>query len=290
MNGAGITTVMDHLTFALYDVPAAAGPIRLAASFPEGTSAAIALVARSGTIDGGNVTTELLQLPNGGAGGVTIDDPAEVYDSGGRITAVLVNSDASHGQWSDDRGDWEWTRDEQLVMARVTSDTGGPTVTGLRPARGATRVSTRRAITVTFSEPVSGVSEDTFVLRDPGGRKVRGTVKYADSSRTATFTPARPLSDTTRYTAHLAGSIVDAGANRLAPADWSFTTVRRGPRASLRGFRLTVARRRPAQLQRRAASGRRRGRPAEGPHPARAPPAACASRAESPAPPSSSSR
>ena len=238
VKGADIATVMDHLTFALYDIPATAGPIRLAASFPEGTSAAIALVARSGAIDGGNVTTELLQLPNGGAGGVTIDDPAAIYGSGGRITAVLVNSDASHGQWSDDRGDWEWTRDEQLVTARVTSDTDGPTVTGLRPSRGATRVSTGRAISVTFSEPVSGVNEDTFVVRRRGGRKVRGSVKYTGSSRTATFRPAQPLSDTTRYTVHVAGSIVDIGANRLAPADWTFTTVRRAPRASLRGFRL----------------------------------------------------
>ena len=238
VNGAGVTTVMDHLTFALYDVPAASGPIRLAASFPEGASAAIALVARSGAIDGGEVTTELLQLPNGGAGGVTIADPAAVYDSGGRITAVLVNSDASHGQWDDDRGDWEWTRDEQLVTARATSDTGGPTVSALRPSRGAARVSTRRAITVTFSEPVTGINEDTFVVRRAGGRKVRGSVKHTGSSRTATFTPAQRLSDTTRYTVHLAGSIVDAGANRLAPTDWSFMTVRRGPRASLRGFRL----------------------------------------------------
>jgi hypothetical protein len=238
VNGAGITAVMDHLTFALYDVPAASGPVRLAVSFPEGTSAAIALVARSGAVDGGEVTTELLQLPNGGAGGVTIDDPSAVYDSGGRVTAVLVNSDASHGQWDDDRGDWEWTRDEQLVTARVTSDTGGPAVTAFRPSRAARRVSPRRAIAATFSEPVTGVSEETFLVRGPGGRRVRGSIKYTGSTRTATFTPAKPLSDTSRYTVHLAGSIVDAGANRLAPTDWSFTTVRRGPRATLRGFRL----------------------------------------------------
>jgi hypothetical protein len=124
------------------------------------------------------------------------------------------------------------------VTARVTSDTGGPTVSGLRPSRGATRVSTRRAITVTFSEPVTGVSEETFVVRRAGGRRVRGSIKYTGSSRTATFTPAQALSDTTSYTVHLAGSIVDAGANRLAPTDWTFTTVKRGPRASLRGFRL----------------------------------------------------
>ena len=55
---------MDHLSFALYDVPAvSSGPLRLAGSFPEGTDAAIALVARSGSIDGGQVTTRAPPSP-----------------------------------------------------------------------------------------------------------------------------------------------------------------------------------------------------------------------------------
>ena len=115
--------VMDHLSFALYDVPAvSSGPLRFAGSFPEGTEAAIALVARSGSIDGGQVTTELLRLPDGGMGGVTIDNPASFYASGGRITAVLVNSDASHGGWDEQVGDWHWFRDDQLATGRASSD------------------------------------------------------------------------------------------------------------------------------------------------------------------------
>jgi hypothetical protein len=67
---------------------------------------------------------------------------------------------------------------------------------------------------------------------------VRGAVIYAANARRATFTPARPLSDTTVYTVRLGGAIADSSANRVAQTNWTFTTVRRAPRASLRGFRL----------------------------------------------------
>ena len=238
LDGAGVTVLMDHLTFAFYDVPATAGPVRLAASFPEGTSAAIALVARSGAIDGGQVTTKLLKLPAGGPGGVTIEDPAAFYSSGGRITAVLVNSDTSHGTWSEATGDWRWVREDQRVLARIAPDTDVPVVIARTPGPGAKRVATRRAVTVAFSEPVTGVDENSFVVRGRNGRMVRGEVTYAGAARTATFTPAKPLSDTSSYTVRLAGAIFDAGANPLAQSGWTFTTVRRAPRASLRGFRL----------------------------------------------------
>ena len=106
------------------------------------------------------------------------------------------------------------------------------------PAPGATGIGTRRAVTATFSEPVTGIDENSFVVRAPNGRRVRGSVTYAGAARTATFKPAKPLLDTSSYTVHLGGAIFDAGANPLAQSDWRFTTVRRAPRASLRGFRL----------------------------------------------------
>ncbi len=126
-DGRAALLAMDHLTFAFYDVRETAGPIRLAASFPAGTSAAVALVARSGAIDRGAVTTHLRELPDGGLGAVTLRRPTRFYASGGRITAVLVNSDASHGSsWDDKVGDWPWARDNQPVTARVSSDTRAP--------------------------------------------------------------------------------------------------------------------------------------------------------------------
>ncbi len=133
--GRPVELAMDHLSFAFYDVPETGGPIRLAASFPDGTSAAIALVARSGPIDSGEVTTESLELPGGGPGAVTIREPARFYASGGRVTAALVNADASHGPfWDDELRDWQWSRDDQRATARISADTRAPRVSlrGLR--------------------------------------------------------------------------------------------------------------------------------------------------------------
>jgi hypothetical protein len=195
-------------------------------------------VARSGAIAGGQVTTELLELPNGGSGGVTINDPAPFYNSGGRVTAVLVNSDTSHGNWSPTTGDWRWLREDQRVTARVSSDPAAPAVTARTPRPGAKRVSTRRAIKVTFSEPVAHVDESSFVVRGPKGGRVRGRVSYSGATRTATFRPAKRLSDTSSYRVHLGSGIVDAAGNPLGTINWRFRTIRIAPRASLRGFRL----------------------------------------------------
>ena len=127
LDGTPVSLTMDHLSFALYDIPASDGPLRLAATFPAGTSAALALVARSGGIDSGEVTTTMQRLPDGGTGAVTFDDVGSFYAAEGRITAVLVNSDASHAAlWSERLGDWRWLHDGQAVTARLTADTLAP--------------------------------------------------------------------------------------------------------------------------------------------------------------------
>ena len=164
---------MDHLSFALYDIPAGgSGPLRLAASFPEGMDAAVALVARSGSIDGGQVTTELLRLPNGGVGGVTIDDPAPFYASGGRITAVLVNADASHGAWDERSADWRWVRDDQLATASVSSDVRAPRAS-LRGFRLRSRDDDRLGFTATLRQDGDVVGERTGSIRSGGSRRLR---------------------------------------------------------------------------------------------------------------------
>ena len=125
-DGAVARLMMDHLSFAFYDVPPTDGPIRFAATFPDGLSAAVALVARQGAAADGQVTTELLELPDGGSGGVTIDDTTPFFASGGRVTAVLVNSDTSYDSFDNETGDWAWVREDQLVAARLSSDTSEP--------------------------------------------------------------------------------------------------------------------------------------------------------------------
>jgi len=165
--------VMDHLSFALYDVPAgSSGPLRFAGSFPEGTEAAIALVARSGSIDSGQVTTQLRHLPDGGTGGVTIDNPAPFYASGGRITAVLVNADWSHGGWDEQIGDWHWFRDDQLATARVSSDVRAPRAS-LRGFRLRSRDADRLSFTATLRQRGRIVGQRTGSIRPGTKRRLR---------------------------------------------------------------------------------------------------------------------
>jgi len=225
---------MDHLTFAFYDVPVTDAPeIRLAALFPEGVHGALALVARRGSATGGVVTTRILELPEGGAGGVTLDQPG-IAAAGGRITAVLVNADAAEAGYSSNAGDWRWLADGERVSARISSDASGPVISSSSPGPDASGVSTRTPIQIVFSQPVLGVDESTFVLRNPRGRRVPASVTYVNGTRTAILTPASPLHDTTRYRVRVGGSILSAAAVRLPQTDWTFTTVRRPPLATLR--------------------------------------------------------
>ena len=232
-DGAAAVLEMDHMAFALYDVPdTAAGQIRLAASFPAGTRAALALVARQGSIDGGQVTMRLAEVPSGGIGSITLDNPHSYIEGGGRITAVLVNADATHGpEYDVQQGDWKWSRDNQAVAASLTS---GPAVTAQSPAPNAKNVGTRKPLRVTFSTDVTGVDAQSFSLRGPRGQAIPAAVTYVPETRTATLTPASELVDTTTYTVRLTGTIVDRSARSLPSTQWSFTTVKRGPRAALK--------------------------------------------------------
>ena len=245
-DGGVVSPLMDHLTFALYDV-AVPDPgtqrIRFAAAFPAGVRSALALVARDGS---GEVTTELAELAAGGVAGVTLDRPHELLAGGGRITAVLVNADSSEFGWSDQALDWLWQRDDQRVTAAVTSDVAGPGISARTPAPDASRVRPRAQVQVTFTKPVSGVDETSFSLRGPDGRRVRAAVTYVRTARTAILVPSTPLADGRRYTVRLSDSIMDQSATPLAPSEWSFTTVTRNPRARLgvadhaRGARLRL--------------------------------------------------
>jgi hypothetical protein len=172
---------MDHLTFALFDVPDTDGPIRLAAFFPEGTSAALALVARTGSAASGDVTAELVHLRDGGAGRVTIRRPGDFYGSGGRITAVLVNADAAHGPlWDDRTGDWPWSRDGQPVTVRLSSDTRAPRAS-LRGLRLRSRDRDPLTFEATLRQGGRVVGERSGRLRARGKRRLR--FRGADAGR-----------------------------------------------------------------------------------------------------------
>jgi hypothetical protein len=115
-----------------------------------------------------------------------------------------------------------------VVFATATAaDTTPPLVNAVGPANGSSTALPDTAITATFNENVTNVTNATFELTN--GSLIPATVAYSAGTRTATLTPSSPLAYSTTYTVRLksgAGGIADIAGNPLA-ADyvWSFTTV-----------------------------------------------------------------
>lgn len=103
------------------------------------------------------------------------------------------------------------------------------------------------AVSVTFSEGVTGVSRASFALSNARTRAtVAATVRYDRTARRAVLAPATALSSDTRYVVRLTSSIKDAAGNRLTPVTWVFTTgpapvvTRRTPTPGLRAIPRTT--------------------------------------------------
>ena len=99
-----------------------------------------------------------------------------------------------------------------------------PTVAITDPANGAVNVSTSKAITATFSEPMNpaSINATTFLVKQ-GAAAVSGTISYSGSS--ATFTPTNPLAANTVYTGTITTGTKDpAGNSMIADYVWNFNT------------------------------------------------------------------
>jgi hypothetical protein len=205
VNGAPATIPLDHTAFELRRVPLVSTPrIRLGVAAPWGTTAALALVGRTGGSSGGTMIEALKELPNGGKGQVTFTNPGGLK----RLTAVLINSDTKHGAYSDALQDYRWRRDAQRFYAHTSTDFVPPRVTG--------HFATARRVTVRFSEPVLGVSHNSFKIAGAGG-----TLHFATGDRKATLTLTHPLRRGT-HRVNLTGVIADLTLNRLAPTRFTF--------------------------------------------------------------------
>ncbi|TFD87114.1 hypothetical protein E3T61_14800 [Cryobacterium lactosi] len=105
-----------------------------------------------------------------------------------------------------------------------------PVITARTPAVNATRVSRTANITVTFSEPVTGLpaaaaaSANFTLKRTSNGSAVTAAVSYSAAAKLATLNPAGTLRANTQYTVTLSNGIKDAAGNLLAPVTWTFTT------------------------------------------------------------------
>ena len=145
----GNRTVLDHTTHRLFNVSTAGSrPFFLHVSVPPGVASGIALVGRQGEPNAGNITTALRDLPRGGRASVRIDNPQGFN----RITAVLVNADASQRGYNNnaDPPDWRFTRD-RVPFGALISRSGRPcldlaaAVRGVQRAQAAVRRARGRA-------------------------------------------------------------------------------------------------------------------------------------------------
>jgi hypothetical protein len=110
----------------------------------------------------------------------------------------------------------------------VTAETTAPVISARSPLAGATNVPLGTAVTVTFSEPVQGVTNTTFTLRVGAAAPVAATVTMNAANTVATLTPSAPLANLTTYTATLTGgaaAIRDLAGNPLVTSAATFRTV-----------------------------------------------------------------
>jgi hypothetical protein len=108
LGGRALTRQLDHTTFTLLRVPARRGrAVVVRAAAPRGTASALALVGRLGTERRGKTVTRLDFGRGGGRLAVRLRDPGRYA----RITAVVVNADASAGGFSPRRLDWLYLTD-----------------------------------------------------------------------------------------------------------------------------------------------------------------------------------
>jgi hypothetical protein len=224
VNGPGGRIKLNHTTYGLVDVrPDAFQRIRLGATAPAGTNAAIALVGRSGGVPGGKTVLEMKTLPHGGSGTVTLQNPGNFS----RITMVLINADYQVSGGSPLTGEWIYKRDAQPFYARVSTDLRPPRVVRVSPRLRARGVARRPSVKVTFSEPVRGVSSKSVQLVGPGGHVVGASVRLASGSRVAVLTPHGSLARARSYRVRVLKTVTDTTVNPLAKTfTSSFTTTR----------------------------------------------------------------
>lgn len=110
-------------------------------------------------------------------------------------------------------------------------DTTPPTVSLVSPLAGSSSVGTTVKPTATFAGTVDP-SSVTFTLKDSTGATVSGSTSFDSTNRTATFTPAGPLSYGTSYTASV-NAVSAAGVPMAAPYTWSFRTALTDPVAGV---------------------------------------------------------
>jgi hypothetical protein len=218
---------LSHTGFVLFDVAPRNGMprMRLAVNTPRGVRMAVALVGRTGDEVNGTSQQFVKRLPNGGPGVLTLANPSR-FD---RLTAVVINADASTTGYSDFVSDWVWRKDFQHINARVSADFGRPTVRERRFSRS--------RVVLRFSDRMFELTPGTVKLIGPNGGAVKARLELTTGGKRSrvgagakklAIVPPTKLRARTRYAVRLSSDLRDFGGNalRAAARSWSFRTGR----------------------------------------------------------------
>ena len=108
LDGRPLTRLLNHTTYQLLRVHAGgAKAVVVHAAAPEDDAAGLALVGRIGSERGGRTVTRLDFEPAGGRLRVSLPDPGRFQ----RVTAVLINADASAHGYDAAHLDWDYLTD-----------------------------------------------------------------------------------------------------------------------------------------------------------------------------------
>jgi hypothetical protein len=122
-DGTEVSGLLDHTTFALFQVavPANAQRLDLAGTIADGTPGGIALIGYAG----GQLTRAIGRLDTGGRTVVSLPDPGRFE----RVTAVVVNADYGDAGFDGSTEDWAWTGDGRESTLSATAVLPAPVVT-----------------------------------------------------------------------------------------------------------------------------------------------------------------
>ena len=199
VGGAGASRVMNHASYALYDVTgyAAAPAIKLIGTFPPEIAGEIALVGGPGPVNAGAISERRADVLGGGTGSAVLRTPGAFA----RVTAVVANADRSQttaGGWYSDGS----TVSAKVVPAGLASIGAG--VLSFRAAPGA-------ANRVTIAQPTAS----TYRITDTASPLVPGAGCVANSANQVTCT-STTLTSISVSAGDLA-DVVTAGAGVTKP-------------------------------------------------------------------------
>ena len=103
-----------------------------------------------------------------------------------------------------------------------------PAISATSPASDAKDITRGAVVSATFSKDMdaSTITSASFTMEDAGGVPIAGTVGYDGGTRTATFTPASPLSYNQTYSVTVKGSVRDVtGLVMSTDKTWTFKTI-----------------------------------------------------------------